>query len=1115
MDATENRQTPWMQNLVRVVLSGCLIAFSPQILAQEDEGAGAAGAESAEEEEVPAAEVEEAPVAAEDEEPFAAELVVVTGSRLKRDTYSSIAPLQIITAETSREAGLIDAGDILRESTATSGNQVDLTFQGYVLDNGPGATEVSLRGLGGNRTLLLINGRRMAPSGVEGAPVSPDPGLVPGSLVAQYDLLLDGASSVYGSDAIGGVANIILRNDFDGFEINLFPTVPHHENGFRPVATLTWGKNFDRGFVGIAGEWQEQEAVTFDDRPWTEGCERHAEIDQAGQRRHQEVFYPMVYGMEWDDCQLGSLARRVSVPRAGSIYYTPGYSNGGWPNFSESSLYGGIGVDGDGDGRTDLSFRDYSLNGREQFRHLYPERSQYSIMAYGEYTLEGDMNLTPFFEALYVEREFFSDAGAFQLFPQVPARNPFNLCNPEAENGVDCGLAWDALMNNPNFRRQFTDYWVNRNGCFGIPAPFCTPQAFGVLAGPLGPQPTRPIVSVRGDRAQAYVDINQLRLVGGVEGDLPWLDFGGFSNWSFDFSVAHSQSDGASRRPGIREDRLHLALGTYSTTNTPCENDTGEPLAGDVAPGCVPVNMFAPSLYPESVVGDFGTAAERNYVFDDRDFDTVYTQTLVSFYMTGNVLQLPADWIVGGFGFEYRLDDIDSIPDAVASDGLFIGFFADGGAVGDKYTREFFGELEIPIIAGQPAAEELVLNVSARWTDDEFYGGAWTHSYKMAYRPISSLLFRVTTGTSYRAPNLRELFIIPQTGFLNVFDPCLIPADAINELTGDYIPENDDRDQTVLDNCRANGVDPTIANNNGFNSYSVEVGAGGAKDLGEERSESLSAGFAFEQPFTNAFDLSIGMNYYEIDVTDSIIEPSPGYIVYDCYSSPGGVSTFCPRIQREADPVQPFIDFIDQSFINRDSEIHRGVDLNVAFEDSWTVFDRAIDITADLTMHRQIEASDLFTNNQGVEDFDDDEEEWGYPEITGRLIVAAEHGQWRFAWTTRYLGSAVQDPDGDDEWDEGLTGGSDTCLGPPDDLLCRDVAFTDDYMHHSIYLRWRGDAWWVGAGIRNVFDEPPPVVDGDEWVQSQNNTPLGYGYDLFGKGYYLNVRYLLGGPGAL
>ena len=354
MNATEKNQTPWMQNLFRIVLSSCLIAFSPQILAQEDD-------EAAEEEEVPAA--EEVVLPADDGEPMADELVVVTGSRLKRDTYSSIAPLQIITAEVSREAGLLDAGDILRESTATGGNQVDLTFQGYVLDNGPGATEVSLRGLGGNRTLLLINGRRMAPSGIEGAPVSPDAGLIPGSLVGQYDLLLDGASSVYGSDAIGGVANIILRNDFDGFEIDVSPTIPKYENGLATLATLTWGRNFDRGFVGIAGELSEREAVTLDDRPWTAGCQ-----SPRGNRPEREncanrsCSTPRSTAWSGTTARLGSLARRVFVggTRYGSIYYTPGYSNGGWLNFSESNIFDVGGVDGDGDGRTDVSFRNHS-----------------------------------------------------------------------------------------------------------------------------------------------------------------------------------------------------------------------------------------------------------------------------------------------------------------------------------------------------------------------------------------------------------------------------------------------------------------------------------------------------------------------------------------------------------------------------------------------------------------------------------------------------------------------------------------------------------------------------------------------------------------------------------
>ncbi|HZD52741.1 MAG TPA: TonB-dependent receptor plug domain-containing protein, partial [Woeseiaceae bacterium] len=380
--------------------------------------------------------------------------VVVTGSRLRRDTYTSIAPLQVITGQVSREVGLVDTGDILQESTASSGQQIDLTFSGFVLDNGPGASTIDLRGLGANRTLVLVNGRRLAPAGVEGAPVSPDLNLIPAALVQQYDLLLDGASSVYGSDAIAGVVNILLRKDFDGLEVEGYSRIPDHSNGFENTLSVAWGKNFDRGYVSVGAEYVDREAITLADRPWTSGCDRNAEIDEFGQRRSQEMFYPTVYGMEWDDCNIGLLARRVSVPLSGSIYYTPGFSNGGWPNFSESSLFGAIGVDGDGDGATDISFRDYSLNGRAQNAHLYPDDERENVMAHGEYTFAGEANITPYFEALYSRRETFLDSGVPQLFPTVPAGNPFNICNPDAEGGVDCGLAWDALMNNPNFINQ-------------------------------------------------------------------------------------------------------------------------------------------------------------------------------------------------------------------------------------------------------------------------------------------------------------------------------------------------------------------------------------------------------------------------------------------------------------------------------------------------------------------------------------------------------------------------------------------------------------------------------------------------------------------------------------
>ena len=251
------------------------------------------------------------------------EEVIVTGSRLKRDTYTSVAPLQIITGEVSREAGLVDATEIVQKATVSAGQQVDVTFVGFVVDSGPGTSTADLRGLGAARTLLLINGRRIGPAGIEGAPASPDLGLIPASLVAQYDALLDGASSVYGSDAVAGVLNVILRKDFDGLEIDAFPRRPVHGAGDSDVLSVTWGKNTDRGLVGLGAEYFSRGAITLADLPWTAGCTRHLEVDEGGRLRQQEVYYPTVLGMDWDDCTLGLLAGRVSVPFAGSIYYTP------------------------------------------------------------------------------------------------------------------------------------------------------------------------------------------------------------------------------------------------------------------------------------------------------------------------------------------------------------------------------------------------------------------------------------------------------------------------------------------------------------------------------------------------------------------------------------------------------------------------------------------------------------------------------------------------------------------------------------------------------------------------------------------------------------------------
>ena len=1039
------------------------------------------------------------------------EEVIVTGSRLRRDTFSSVAPMQIITTEFSKEVGLVDAADILQGSTAATGQQIDLTFQGFVLDNGPAASTVDLRGLGANRNLVLINGRRVSPSGVEGAPAAPNLNLLPRSLVERYDILLDGASSVYGSDAIAGVVNAVLRKDFDGFEVEVFSNQPQQSGGADTTVTFAWGMNTDRGMFGIGAEYVETTKAALADRDWTNGCSGNVEIDENGTIRREDQYYASIGYPSLGNCSLGSLAARtfISAIDMGSIYYTPGYSNGGWGNFSESGdPYTGLAADGDGDGVGDINFLNYDLNGKPATldADLFPASTRGNIMAYGEYTLEGEANLTPYFEANYSYLEVKSKSGEGQLFPEVPALNPFNLCNPNQPNGVDCGLAADAYLDNPSIAANFAAY-------YGLtPAQFRDFGIVNIYNGAIGPVPTLPIVSVRGDRNRTEVEQEQTRVVLGLRGDIPALNIGTLDNWTFDSYVSYSLSKGESRRYGVREDRLNYSLGYYSSTSTPCENDLGENLRADATAGCVPVNMYAPSLYPVGeVVGDFGSQAERDYLFDTRDFDTEYEQTVVSLYATGDIFDLPAGSVAVGLGFEYRVDDISSTPDAVAAEGLFWGFFADKGAQGSRDVTEWFGEIEIPILANVPLATELNVNLSARVTDDEYYGTNNTESVKVGWRPADPLLVRGTWGTAFRAPNLRELFLGGSTGFLPVGDPCYVPEDAIDDLTGEYIPANDRRDAQVLANCAATGVDPTIAGLGGFSSYSVEVQQGGSLELDPEESESWTVGFAYEQNFSNDFDLSFGMTYYEIDITNTVISPSTGFIIGDCYTDEAGTaaSVFCGRITRDlSDPTDPRIVFMDLGFINRDLETARGIDYNLFFRDQFNL-GVPVDVSLNVTASRLLERSTVFTNPDGSVDRETYQGEWGFPEWQAQAALRLEWDRWSMTWETRYLGAVNQDPEDVDRFDS-IAGISDTCFGPPNDVLCRDFAEADDYFRHSFSVFYNADTWTVGGGVRNVFNEEPPLVDETE-VLAFSNTPIGYGYDLQGRMFFVDVAYRFGG----
>ena len=195
----------------------------------------------------------------------AIEKIEVTGSRIKRVDMEGANPVQVITREELVSSGITNMGDILQEIPSVAGAGTNTAIN----NGGSGAIRVSLRGLGSSRTLVLLNGRRMVASGL-GANSSVDLSTIPTAVVKRVEVLKDGASAIYGSDAIGGVVNIITRDDFEGFEFNSSYDVGTQENdGETKSFDVTIGVSSDRGNAVVNAYYVEQGPQWAGDRDWS------------------------------------------------------------------------------------------------------------------------------------------------------------------------------------------------------------------------------------------------------------------------------------------------------------------------------------------------------------------------------------------------------------------------------------------------------------------------------------------------------------------------------------------------------------------------------------------------------------------------------------------------------------------------------------------------------------------------------------------------------------------------------------------------------------------------------------------------------------------------------
>ena len=239
---------------------------------------------------LPIAEAQTAPAAntAKVEETAKLERFVVTGSLIRRADYETTSPVFTINAETNAKQGQVNVAEFLQKSAIGSAEtQITHQFGGFVVDGGTGVQTVSLRGLGANRTLVLLDGQRPGPAGTRGAVGAFDLNVIPTAILQRAEIVKDGSSSIYGSDAVAGVVNLITKKNIERPELTVTGRVPTEGGGEVFSASLANGWNFEKGSIIAAVEWYQHNELTRGDRDFL-NCSNDLVKDADGNRIDRE-----------------------------------------------------------------------------------------------------------------------------------------------------------------------------------------------------------------------------------------------------------------------------------------------------------------------------------------------------------------------------------------------------------------------------------------------------------------------------------------------------------------------------------------------------------------------------------------------------------------------------------------------------------------------------------------------------------------------------------------------------------------------------------------------------------------------------------------------------------
>lgn len=976
-----------------------------------------------------------------------ADRVVITGSRIRRTEFTSTQPVQIITSEEVTLEGLVDTSEILQGSTvANTAAQINNTFTGFVTTGGPGVNTLSLRGLGAQRTLVLLNGRRAGPAGARGQVGPTDLNVIPSSLIERVEILTDGASSIYGSDAVAGVVNIITRENLDGGQINAYVNQPFETGGEEYNVNISQGWRFNRGYVSVGLDYYERRPLLFGQRD-NFACPNDVVFRDEARTIRADIIDPdtgnfkcLSFGAEMVSLYI---ANEAGTGYAGAIDFSPD------PNAVAGGGPIGCDIPGWRQNRTFfVGFRNCALPAARpawftgsqadwnQILRTYAGRSARHSDRYASRTAVSPVTRTTF--------------NVFAGYDLTPTTEVFTeLMFNRRESSQNSWRQWWGVIDSRHPRNHFTTV---------------TDPRTGIVYDVWDVEPTL-LFNSRADQTVDYY-----RFVGGIRGQ---LDFGRGWDWELVYQMSRSEAEYGGNF--IYADRIAAATELFTAAHFASGCNVSRLTTATSCPAGG-VDFFSPAVVGQGQLRPEDEAFILGYEYGHTVYEHQYIEGIVS----GELFNLPAGPVGAAFGFQFRYEAIDDQPGEQQRTGNYWGSSSAVNTAGNDTIREAFAEFEIPAIRGALLFEELTFNVSGRYSDYASYGANSTYKIGLNWALNSAFRVRSSYGTSFRAPALYELFLGNQTnfGFQQASDPCRNWGLSTNPI--------------IQQNCAIGrpqeGPLPAAFPVQPTSSATVTVG-GGIGVLEAETADTFSIGLIWTPSF---IDFSAAVDYYEVEIRDQVAQFSPAGIVNACYTAENFPnSAFCNLFTRAPanHPTRAYeILTVNDSYVNIASQKSEGVDVTLRYRHEFGFGDLTLNGRMSYILNWE---QQLFPNAAITKLHD----RIGNPRWVARLNARLDRNDWTFFWATDIVA-----PVDNNHLFASNTG---TYFGETV-YFQREV---DLYVTHSASARRQFDRWTLQAGVQNIFDESPNITSasGGGRVTGWGNVPQQSQYDFLGRRAFVNI----------